>query len=324
MSDYQQTTNSFVPSPSSRLYVCLFPSDPKLARSISLFLNNEIYQVRSFDLDREFIEFVRDNHNRIDCLVFLNNDLSRFLLDRLYEREILLPAVIIESDLITNNSNSFDREKDISIFEEATNSIVYHNAEVRLYPTQLEQIGSYVKFAIGKFLNLAPSCTLSNRSTQFTFNRQDSGANSLVIQQRRLAEKLKERLGYLGIYYKRNSQDFYRNLSLEQKEKLFQELVADYRQIILNYFDDCRDINQFIDKFVNQAFFTDLSVSQILEIHMELMDEFAQKLKIEGRSEEILLDYRLALIDIIAHLCEMYRRAIPREDIPLELILGVD
>ncbi len=127
-----------------------------------------------------------------------------------------------------------------------------------------------------------------------TFNRQDLESNSLVLQQRRLAEKLKERLGYLGIYYKRNSKDFYRNLSLEQKEKLFEELVRDYRQILLNYFDDHRDINQFIDKFVNQAFFTNLSVSQILEIHMELMDEFSQQLKIEGRSEEILLDYRLA------------------------------
>jgi circadian clock protein KaiA len=26
-----------------------------------------------------------------------------------------------------------------------------------------------------------------------------------------------------------------------------------------------------------------------------------------------LLDYRLTLIDTIAHLCEMYRRSIPRE-----------
>ena len=43
------------------------------------------------------------------------------------------------------------------------------------------------------------------------------------------------------------------------------------------------------------------------------MEEFSKQLKLEGRSEEILLDYRLTLIDIIAHLCEMYRRSIPRE-----------
>ena len=46
---------------------------------------------------------------------------------------------------------------------------------------------------------------------------------------------------------------------------------------------------------------------------MQLMDGFAKQLKLEGRSEEILLDYRLTLIDVIAHLCEMYRRSIPRQ-----------
>lgn len=56
-----------------------------------------------------------------------------------------------------------------------------------------------------------------------------------------------------------------------------------------------------------------MSVPQIVEIHMELIDEISKQLKLEGRSEEILLDYRLTLIDIIAHLCEMYRRSIPRE-----------
>jgi circadian clock protein KaiA len=324
MSDYQPTNNSSAPSSSSRLYVCLFPLDEKLARSIDSFLNNELYQIRNFDLERDFIDFVRQNHNQIDCLVFSSNHTSRLLLDRLYEQEILLPVVIIERERSLNNSNLSVEEAKIFLPQEEEIEIIYHNAEVRLYPSQLEQIGSYIKFAIGKFLNLAPSCTLSNHSTQVAIDRQELDSNSLVIQQRRLAEKLKERLGYLGIFYKRNPQDFYCNLSLEQKEKLFQELSGDYRQIILNYFDDYWDINQSIDKFVNQAFFTDLSVSQILEIHMELMDEFAQHLKIEGRSEEILLDYRLALIDIIAHLCEMYRRSIPREDIPLELILGVD
>ena len=47
---------------------------------------------------------------------------------------------------------------------------------------------------------------------------------------------------------------------------------------------------------------------------MELMEAFSQQLKLEGRSEEVLLDYRLTLIDVLAHLAEMYRRSIPRED----------
>ena len=43
---------------------------------------------------------------------------------------------------------------------------------------------------------------------------------------------------------------------------------------------------------------------------MELMDDFSQQLKLEGRSNDILLDHQLALVDIIANLGEMYRRSL--------------
>lgn len=61
------------------------------------------------------------------------------------------------------------------------------------------------------------------------------------------------------------------------------------------------------------SFFADVDVAQIVEIHMELMDDISKQLRLEGRSDEVLMDYRLTLIDTIAHLCEMYRRSVPRE-----------
>jgi circadian clock protein KaiA len=97
------------------------------------------------------------------------------------------------------------------------------------------------------------------------------------------------------------------------RQEFLAELRVDYRDIVLNYFHQGNQTNQKIDALVAKAFFADLSVSQVLEIHMELMDTFAKQLKLEGRSEEILLDYRLTLIDVIAHLSEMYRRSLPRE-----------
>jgi circadian clock protein KaiA len=48
---------------------------------------------------------------------------------------------------------------------------------------------------------------------------------------------------------------------------------------------------------------------------MDVMDEFVKQLKLEGRNEDIVLDYRLTLIDTLAHLCEMYRRSIPKDSI---------
>ncbi|MDY6936351.1 MAG: circadian clock protein KaiA [Cyanobacteriota bacterium] len=138
-------------------------------------------------------------------------------------------------------------------------------------------------------------------------------STSLSRQQQRLAQKLKERLGYLGVYYKRNPKLYLRNQDPSERQILIDQLKSAYREIILNYFSNTSELNQKIDEFVNLAFFADISVTYVVEIHMELIDNFATQLKLEGRNEEILLDYRLTLIDIIAHLCEMYRRSIPRE-----------
>ena len=117
------------------------------------------------------------------------------------------------------------------------------------------------------------------------------------------------------MYYKRSPSSFLRNMSPDDRTTFLAQLKADYRVIILGYFakDPKINLNQLIDDFVDQAFMADISVAQIVEIHMQLMDGFAKQLKLEGRSEEILLDYRLTLIDVIAHLCEMYRRSIPRQ-----------
>ena len=67
-----------------------------------------------------------------------------------------------------------------------------------------------------------------------------------------------------------------------------------------------------IDKFVNALFYANVPIPQIIEIHMELIEEFSKRLKMEGRSDETLLSYRLTLIDILAHLCETYRSSFPR------------
>jgi circadian clock protein KaiA len=44
----------------------------------------------------------------------------------------------------------------------------------------------------------------------------------------------------------------------------------------LGYFSEDSSLNQNIDDFVNQAFMADISVSHIVEIHMDLMDDFSK------------------------------------------------
>ena len=310
---------------SSQLFICVFPVDDKHAQYLSTLLSEQRYRLRYINKTNELNQFIEPNKEKIDCLVFFQHTSFTDSLLQLADRGTILPMVIIEED----NSSTDDRSdlNEVSILEtkpEQQLSFLYHSAEVRLKRSQLKQLPSYINLAITKFLQLAPACTLNDRLTQFETEREDPQTNFLLFQQRRLAEKFRERLRYLEVYYKRNPQDFYRNLSSEQKQDFLEQLNQDYRQIILSYFTEDKKINQAIDKFVNKVFFADFSVAQILEIHMELMDEFSQQLKLEGRSEEILLDYRLALIDLIAHLCEMYRRSIPREDIPFDLLFRVD
>ncbi|MDJ0650013.1 MAG: circadian clock protein KaiA [Xenococcaceae cyanobacterium MO_188.B19] len=294
----------------NNLHICLFSPEGNFTQLLRGILSSDRYALKEIDCEDNFIEFVENQKEQIDCLVFLNRTVWQNLLTGLKKLGVILPVVIVNVE----GSNIDSSNVEASNVSVEQNSELYHSAEIQLDAQKLEQIPSYINFAITQFLNLAPSCSLSQHSTKLNQERQETHL-FLASQQQRLAEKLKERLGYLGIYYKRNPRDFYQNLDQSQKQQFFQYLSEEYRKIILAYFEDIPEINQWIDNFVDQAFFADISISQILEIHMELMDEFAQQLKLEGRSEEILLDYRLALIDIIAHLCEMYRRSIPREHI---------
>ncbi|MEO1431815.1 MAG: KaiA domain-containing protein [Cyanobacteria bacterium J06633_8] len=96
-----------------------------------------------------------------------------------------------------------------------------------------------------------------------------------------------------------------------QKKEILQQVKSEYRQILIKYFTNDINLKEKIDKLIHKIFCANIPVPQVIEIHMELVDEFSKQLKIEGRSDynSLLLDYRLTLIDMLAHLCEIYRRS---------------
>ncbi len=107
----------------------------------------------------------------------------------------------------------------------------------------------------------------------------------------------------------RDPQQFWERLNREQRQKWLQRLQPLYYQIILFYFRDAPDLPERIDRFTHIAYQINLPIAEILGMHVQFMDEITKQLRLEGRSEELVLDYRLTLIDVIAHLCERYRRA---------------
>ncbi len=297
----------------ARLLVGVFTESLTVADILKQTLAHSDFVVSWITAESEFVGWVTDNRHRIDCLVVEQSVPGRAVFERLQTQSILLPAIALE---VRTNSNLAGGVLSI----QSDRQLSYHSAVVWLPTNQVSQIESRVSQAIEQFIQLPVP---DDDSTAPQAQRSaDSQGFLLSLQQQRLIEKLQERLGYLGVYYKRSAQNFFRNMTPEERHEFLNQLRQDYRRIILNYFtkNDTserntveKELNQQIDDYVNLAFFADISVSKIVEIHMELMDDFSKQLHIEGRSEDILLDYRLTLIDVIAHLCEMYRRSIPRE-----------
>ncbi len=301
-----------------QLTLCAFVSSESLPQSLSWFLSSERFIVHTADSEPEFLVFLEEHRQQLDCLILQDDGSLPATINHLYEQGILLPVVIFlkeseaMSTFVATNRQSDEENITNGAFSENLHYL-FHSAEVQVGISQLPEIANLIDQAIARFLYLSPFCSLSNQSTTVDWSTELTQGNFLMHQQRRLSEKLQERLGYLGVYYKRNPQLFLRHLPLAEKHKFLKNLKSEYCQILLKYFSEDPGLNKKIDCLVDKAFFADISVSKIVEIHMELIDEFSKQLKLEGRNESILLDYRLTLIDIIAHLGEMYRRSIPRE-----------
>jgi circadian clock protein KaiA len=297
---------------SGHLTIAVLADSADLLPLLGQYLSAERYTLQYFTDRAEFLDNVALAKQELDCLIFYSEQQLLPVINHLYDRGLILPVVIIHR-LIPHSHHPETTTTTSNLA--AASSYIYQPSEVILAITELSDIGMAIDKAIAKFLNLTPIMPTSEdaQPPKIEIEIDIPQPNFLLQQQSRLAQKLNERLGYLAVYYKRNPRQFFRHLDREQKQELLDLLKLHYRDIVLDYFADSTQIDIKIDEFVNAAFFRDLAVSEIVKIHMELMEDFSDQLKLEGRSEEILLDYRLTLIDVIAHLCEMYRRSIPRE-----------
>ena len=169
---------------------------------------------------------------------------------------------------------------------EVSGRIEYHEAEVHLAEEQLEQITYSVDAAVSRFLRQGPQAGSAGESAAA------SSGGVATPENWRLPNRLKER------------------------QELLASLERSYRDLLISYFKDPAAANQAIESFVHSAFFSDLPVNKVVEIHVDLIDGFWKQLKLEGHKNDFLQDYRLALLDVLAHLCEMYRRSVP-PDLPL-------
>ena len=288
----------------TNIQVCCLVAETNVNQTkstLAKFLPEDRYTVTVVSDVAALVNLLTKTQNTQDCLVIFKNVIRDIeaVVDQLGMLNIFMPTILVLEDLYEQSESPPDQSE----------SKDFYRASISINLDQIQDLPTIIDQAIATFIKISPQV----RHQVYVNIPYSVASESLSVQQQRLAKKLNERLGYLGVYYKRDSRLFLRNLSPEDRKEYLERLKNIYQSIILEYFlEKNDDLNQNIDEFVNLSFFADISVSQVLEIHMELMDEFAKQLRLEGRNDEILLDYRITLIDMIAHLCELYRRSIQR------------
>ena len=269
------------------LTIALLLTTPNLVDACQQWLPNTRYY--SLDLSQpdqadeplDLVSTLEAQQEEIDAVVVEQHLLDASSREQLLGRGLLFPAVVVG---------------------EMKGDVDYHSEELHLAADQLAQLGYTVDAAISRFL----------RQGRVDGRSDDDGLASVD----KLSRRLQERLGYLGVFYKRDPSRFLGSLPTEERRELLESLQRTYRDLLISYFSDPAASNQALESFVNTAFFSDLPITRTVDIHVDQIDEFWKQLRLEGHKSEFLQDYRLALLDVMAHLCEMYRRSIP-PDIPL-------
>ena len=256
--------------------------EPRLAEASRLWLRGGRYQLEAIDGDADPVALLDARREDFDAVLLEQGSLSSQTYQTMVERGLLWPAVVIG---------------------EVTGRIEYHDAEVHLPQDQLEQLSYSLDAALSRFLRrgLLSTAPLAPEAPGQTEERW------------KLANRLKGRLGYYGVYYKRDPSRFLANLPLPERKELVASLRRTYRDLLISYFRDPAAANQALESFVNTAFFSDLPITSTVEIHMNLIGDFSKQLMIEGIKSDFLQDYRLALLDVMAHLCELYRSSVPAD-----------
>ncbi|MCP9833468.1 MULTISPECIES: circadian clock protein KaiA [unclassified Cyanobium] len=255
---------------------------PALQEACLQWLKGGRYHLLQADPATEPLVQLEQRCEDVDGLLLEEGAVGKRFFSTLHERGLELPAVLIGP---------------------VTGDVLFHGAEVRLPPDQLEQLSYSLDAAVSRFLrsHTPPASSEAQATTPDGW---------------KLSNRLNGRLGYLSVYYKRDPSRFLRNLEAEERRELLDSLRRSYRDLLISYFKNPATANQAIESFVNTAFFADLPITKMVEIHVNLIEEFWKQLMLKGQKNDFLQDYRLALLDVMAHLCEMYRRSIP-PDVPI-------
>lgn len=282
----------------SQLFIYTLLRSESLAQSLlHLFLSRNVeqaqvkgyrYLLTQVQSEASLLDFIEHPPSNCDCIIVQDEPDLLKVVEHLYQQGMLFPVVVLKTD-----SNNF--------FE--------HPSVVEIDISKLSYITEAIEQAIAQFLNLPIAAAIDtvNAACERSLGENGDLKNQSSLGLRQLDDEVRDDSCYILGFSKRNQTNFFQQMSPVKQEEFLQQIKADYRYILINYFGTDTIIKQKIDKFINTAFVSNIPVTKIIEIHMEIIDEFSKQLQLEGRNDDLLSDYRLTLIDILAHLCEIYR-----------------
>ena len=90
----------------------------------------------------------------------------------------------------------------------------------------------------------------------------------------------------------RDRRNFLCNLPEPGREELLQRLKQRYRLLLRRYFGRSDAAEEALADHVSRAFSADAPAQRLVKIHIQVMDQLANQLKMEGHSTTFLKGYR--------------------------------
>ena len=184
------------------LTIALLLRSSELVDACRQWLPGNRYEPLVVDLSIEdgLVGVLERRQEEIDAVVVEQSLLDAQIRDRLTSAGLLFPAVVVG---------------------EVKGHVDYHPEELHLPGDQLEQLGYNVDAAISRYL----------RQGRADGRQDESGSREVW----KLSSRLQERLGYLGVFYKRDPSRFLGSLSADERPNL-QSLQRTYRDLLISYF----------------------------------------------------------------------------------------
>ena len=204
----------------SNLQVCCLVAEANVSQTkstLAKYLPEDRYTITVVTELEALVSLLTKTQNVQDCIVIFENVIHdvETVIDHLGMLNIFIPTILVLEDLYEQSDPHYEQSE----------SKDFYRASISINFDQIQDLPTIIDQAIDTFIKISPQV----RHQVYVNIPHSAASESLSVQQQRLARKLNERLGYFGVYYKRDSRLFLRNLSPEDRKEYLERLKNIYR-----------------------------------------------------------------------------------------------